>query len=339
METVSVIVPVHNAAAYIVDTLKSVAAQTYKAIEIIVVNGGSTDHSIALIETLNLPNVTIYNRENLGQATNSNFGIDKATGSLIKFLDADDILSANCIETMVLKWREHPNRLVFGEWHYFVNSIDHVSWNHAPVYKDYDKALDWYVDIHEKAGSMLAVWMWLIPVAIIKRAGYWDERLTITNDLEFSTRLVLESDGIGFAKGALHYYRKGLPNAMTATMTSNIPEATAHSVHIGLNKAYEQVVAAEDSERMNRVFANLFQKWVYLLYPSHKTYVKHMETRIKQLGGSTRKPSGGTLFNYLVTLMPWKLVAQIQQLLYASIWKPILLRKRKARLKKQFKLE
>lgn len=337
MEKVTIIITVYNAEAYIIDTLKSVQNQTYKQIEIIAVNGGSTDDSAKVIEELGLPNLTLYNRPNLGQASNSNFGISKANGALIKFLDADDILSEDCIEIMVLKNRENPNRLVFGEWHYFVNTIENVSWNPSPVYKDYQNSLDWYVDIHQKAGSMLAGWMWLIPVDILKKAGGWDERLTITNDLEFSTRLILESEGIGFAKGALHYYRKGLPNAMTAVVNSKIPSATATSVNIGLYAAYEHVIKIENSSRIRLVFANLFQKWVYQLYPAHKKLAKKMEVSIKELGGSTLSPPGGILFKTLNKVLPWKSVARLQYALHQTIWGPFLKWKHQAKLKKQFK--
>ena len=183
MEKVSVVVPVHNAGPYITTTLKSLSSQTYKSIEIIVVNGGSTDDSVAKIESLNLPNLKLFHRDNLGQASNSNFGIKKATGSLIKFLDSDDVLAEDCIEIMVLKWKENKNRLVFGEWHYFVDTINNVSWNNSKIYRDYSNEVDFYVDVHQKAGSMLAAWMWLIPKSLIEKAGFWDERLTITNDL------------------------------------------------------------------------------------------------------------------------------------------------------------
>lgn len=336
MEKVSVIIPVHNAEAYITDTLKSLQNQTYKNIEILVVNGGSTDNSMALVEALNLPNLTIYNRGNLGQASNSNFGMAKATGDLVKFLDADDILADDCIEIMVEKLRENPNRLVFGEWHYFVDDINHISWNENPIYRDYENALDWYVDDHHLAGSMLAVWMWLIPKSILEKVGGWDERLTITNDLEFSTRLILQSDGIGFAKGAKHYYRKGSSSAMTSVMTINLPEKTATSVVIGLNKACDVMLQVEDSPRMRLVFANLFQKWVYLFYPKHKSYVTQFENKIIALGGSELPPKGGKLYNALIKVLPWKAATQVQSSLYQTIWKPILVWKQKRKFKKQF---
>ncbi|MEM6515879.1 MAG: glycosyltransferase family 2 protein [Bacteroidota bacterium] len=336
MELVSVIIPVHNAEAYIAETLLALKQQTYPAIEAIVVNGGSTDSSIAIAEQINLPNLKIFNRENLGQASNSNFGISKASGRLIKFLDADDILAADCIEKMVEKWQENPSRLVFGEWHHFVENIKHVSWNNNEIYKDYDNALDWYVDNYYLTGGMLAAWMWLIPKQLILKAGGWDERLTITNDLEFSTRLVLHSDGIGFAKEAKHYYRKGSANAMTGVMKLGLPDATAKSVVTGLNSAREVMLKAENSPRMRLVYANLYQKWIFLFYPKHKDHVKEFEAQVKKLGGSNISPKGGRLYNLLLVFLPWKLVTKLQFFLHSTIWTPILKRKQHNKFKKQF---
>ena len=333
-EKVSVIIALYNAEKFILDTLFSVTNQTWKNIEIIVVNDGSKDASREVVERLNISNLNFYNRKNAGQCASSNFGLTKSSGELIKFLDADDILAHDCIEKMVLKWRENPNRLVFGQWHYFVNDVRHVKLYNSVVYKDYDSALNWYVDVLENAGAMLAGWMWLIPRSILKKAGGWDERLHLMNDFEFSTRLILNSDGIGFAKDALHYYRKGLENAMTSSMNEKI----ALSIYTGVKKAQENILLAENSPRMRLAFANQFQKWVYHFYPNHLNITLKMEKIIHELGGSILSPNGGRIFTILNFVLPWKWVMQIQNCLHKTIWKPILKWKHKLKLKQQFDL-
>lgn len=333
MEKVSVIIALYNAENFIADTLNSVVKQTYQNIEIIVVNDGSKDGSSGVVENLNIPNLRWFNRTNAGQCASSNFGFQQATGDLIKFLDADDLLEFRCIEKMVLKSRENPNRLVFGEWHYFVDDINYISFNKSPIYKDYENSLDWYLDTLNFAGSMLAGWMWLIPRNILEKAGGWDEKLHLMNDFEFSTRLILHSDGIGFADGAIHYYRKGLKSAMTSKMNDRI----ALSIFTGVNKAFQNVMEVENSTRTRAAFANQFQKWVYQFYPEHKALANKMEVIIKELGGSTLSPPGGSLFRALNKGLPWKTVAKLQFVLHRSIWKPLLKLKHDAKLKKQYK--
>jgi len=329
VEKVSVIIPLYNAENYIAETLLSLYQQSWKHLEIIVINDGSTDHSAEVVEKLDIPNLKLFNRKNTGQSASSNFGISQANGELIKFLDADDILATDCIEKMVIKWRENPNRLVFGEWHYFMKNTSHVNWNYSPIYKDYEHAIDWHVDTLTKAGSMLAGWMWLIPKKILEKAGGWDERLHLMNDFEFSTRLVLQSDGIGFAKGAVHYYRKGLESAMTSKMNKKI----ALSIFTGVKEAYNHTIVKEDSLRIRRAFANQFQKWIYQFYPSHSNLVREMEDIVESLGGSTLVPPGGKVFIILNKIFKWKIVASMQWFLHQTLWWPVLKWKRREKLK------
>ncbi len=331
-ELVSIIIALYNAEAYIAETLQSVKNQTWESIEIIVVNDGSTDGSAAVVESLKIPNLTLYDRENMGQCAASNFGIGKAKGGLIKFLDADDVLSQNCIENMVLKYRENPNRLVFGEWQYFAKSIDHSKKSSNSEFRDYENSIDWYLDVLNTREAMLAGWMWLIPASVLKKAGGWDERLHLMNDFEFSTRLILYSEGIGFAENAIHYYRKGLANSMTSKMNDKV----ALSIYTGVSQAFNHVFSVESSERVKKAFASQFQNLVYQFFPTQPILVDIMEVKIKSLGGSALKPEGGALFKLLILVMPWKVVKYFQTFMYKTIWFPILVWKKNKKLKKQF---
>jgi glycosyltransferase involved in cell wall biosynthesis len=331
-ELVSIIIALYNAEAYIAETLQSVKNQTWESIEIIVVNDGSTDGSAAVVESLNMPNLTLYDRENMGQCAASNFGIEKAKGGLIKFLDADDVLSQNCIENMVLKYRENPNRLVFGEWQYFVKNIDHNKKANNSNFRDYENSLDWYIDVMNTREAMLAGWMWLIPRSVLNKAGGWDERLHLMNDFEFSTRLILHSEGIGFAENAIHYYRKGLANSMTSKMNDKV----ALSIYTGVTEACNHVLSVDDSERIKKAFATQFQKWVYHFYPLHPNLIDKMETKIKSLGGSELRPEGGRIFKLLNKVFYWKVVMRFQFAMHRTVWGPILVWKNNKKLKRQF---
>ncbi|GHB37120.1 glycosyltransferase family 2 protein [Mongoliitalea lutea] len=332
MEKVSVIIALYNAEKYIEETLKSVTHQTYSNIEIVVVNDGSSDNSVEVIERMAIPNLTLYTVQNSGQCAASNFGIKKASGELIKFLDADDILDHRVIENMVLKWKENPNRLVFGPWRYFSNNPEHSLASNYFFFKDYSFSLDWYIEVLKTSEAMLAGWMWLIPKSILEKSDGWDERLHLMNDFEFSTRLILNSDGIGFATEAIHFYRKGLTNAMTSKMNDKI----AMSIFTGVNTACENILLVEDSIRTRAAFSNQFQKWVYHLYPSQKSIVRLMESKIKELGGSELTPEGGKIFQLLIIILPWKFVRYIQWVLHKSIWKPVLSWKMKNKMKSNF---
>lgn len=100
---VSVIIPVYNTGKYIERCLKSIQAQTYKNIEIVFVDDGSTDDSGPLLDTLSssLDNVVVIHQENKGLSGARRSGSMKAKGEYIMFLDSDDTLPLDAIEYMV----------------------------------------------------------------------------------------------------------------------------------------------------------------------------------------------------------------------------------------------
>jgi glycosyltransferase involved in cell wall biosynthesis len=87
---VSVIIPAYNDERYLAEAIGSVRKQAYAPYEIIIVNDGSTDGTVALARSLG-PDVRIVNQDNLGPAAARNRGIGLAKGDLIAFLDADDV--------------------------------------------------------------------------------------------------------------------------------------------------------------------------------------------------------------------------------------------------------
>ncbi|MCP4937423.1 MAG: glycosyltransferase family 2 protein [bacterium] len=91
---VTVIIPVYNGARYLNEALCSIAAQTYRPLEITIVDDGSTDESRQLVnaarERLNIP-LSYHYQSNQGPSAARNLGVDRTNGELIAFLDADDV--------------------------------------------------------------------------------------------------------------------------------------------------------------------------------------------------------------------------------------------------------
>ena len=100
---VSVIVPIYNSSLYLSKCLESIVNQTYKNIEIILINDGSTDNSEEVINLyLNRFNNIIYLKDtNHGQGHARNIGLSYATGDLITFIDSDDYVDTSMIEKLV----------------------------------------------------------------------------------------------------------------------------------------------------------------------------------------------------------------------------------------------
>lgn len=108
MKQVSIVIPVYNAAQCLPRCLNSIANQTYDALEVILINDGSTDNSATLCEKYckNDLRFHLFTQENAGPASARNAGIEKATGDYITFVDADDYLETDAIECMLLQAEE-----------------------------------------------------------------------------------------------------------------------------------------------------------------------------------------------------------------------------------------
>ena len=108
-ETVSIIVPIYNTEQYLKKCIDSLINQTYKNLEILLINDGSTDNSDSICnEYVKKDNrIKYYKKENTGVSDTRNYGIKEAKGSYLTFVDSDDWLDLttieNCMKVMIDK--------------------------------------------------------------------------------------------------------------------------------------------------------------------------------------------------------------------------------------------
>lgn len=118
---VSVIMPVYNTELYVTDAINSILRQTLDSLELICVDDGSTDHSRSICNEFaaNDERVTVILQENSGQGRARNIALDLARGRFVYFMDSDDVLSLEALETICLKMVEADLDLMFFEAHSF----------------------------------------------------------------------------------------------------------------------------------------------------------------------------------------------------------------------------
>lgn len=113
---ISVVIPCYNAERWIEATLRSVLAQGWPKLEIIVVDDGSSDHSVERIRT-HFPSVTVLQQKNSGVAAARNLGIANSNGDWIAFVDADDIwLPGKLHEQWQALTRQPDGRMAYAAW-------------------------------------------------------------------------------------------------------------------------------------------------------------------------------------------------------------------------------
>ena len=140
MEKVSVIIPVHNSSEYIEECITSVVNQTYKNIEIIVVDDNSSDNSLSIIKSIKDKRIKVVKlNKNSGVAIARNKGIDKATGNYICFLDSDDYWYLDKLEKQVKFMEDNDYAFIYSNYLYLKGNHTHIA--KVPKEISYKKAL------------------------------------------------------------------------------------------------------------------------------------------------------------------------------------------------------
>ncbi|MCK5473113.1 MAG: glycosyltransferase family 2 protein, partial [Planctomycetes bacterium] len=108
MPKVSVIIPTYNRAYIVNNAIGSVLSQSLSDLEVLVIDDGSTDNTNSVIKNVNDTRVQYYHKKNGGVSSARNFGMAKAQGQFIAFLDSDDLWPDNFIETLLAKLQTNP---------------------------------------------------------------------------------------------------------------------------------------------------------------------------------------------------------------------------------------
>ena len=113
-DKVSIIVPVYNVEKYLDECVKSILAQTYANIEIVLVDDGSKDTSGSMCDEYKKQDerIVVVHKENGGLSSARNAGMENASGDYYIFVDSDDTISPNMVEEMVKKAKEHDAKIV-----------------------------------------------------------------------------------------------------------------------------------------------------------------------------------------------------------------------------------
>lgn len=117
MKKISIIVPIYNEEENLRKCIESLINQTYKELEIILINDGSTDKSKEIIKSFKDKRIIAINKKNTGISDTRNIGIGKSTGDYIMFVDSDDYLELNCIERLIETAEKENSEIVMFNYY------------------------------------------------------------------------------------------------------------------------------------------------------------------------------------------------------------------------------
>jgi hypothetical protein len=124
---ISVVIPLYNKESLISNTIQTVLNQTLQDFEIVVINDGSTDNSVAEVKKINDSRIRLINQPNGGVSAARNRGIQEAHGEFIAFLDADDIWDTNFLQSVNDLAKKYPECDVFTTRYQFTDEFGNSS--------------------------------------------------------------------------------------------------------------------------------------------------------------------------------------------------------------------
>jgi glycosyltransferase involved in cell wall biosynthesis len=309
---VSILIPAYNAARWIGETLDSALGQTWPNTEIIVVDDGSRDKTAAVAECYASRAVKIVRQENLGAAAARNRAVAESQGHFIQYLDADDLLSPDKIERQMRRLREEPACVASGEWARFFQAPRTAIFRAEQVWRDLAPTA-WLIESWTGGGPMMQPGIWLVPRSVALKAGPWDDRLSLIDDFEYGTRMLLASDGVRFCSGARLYYRSGNPESLASRRSPAAWRSALLSMQLG-TRALLESISTDDARR---ACADVFQTLAFDAYLEDDEIASAAGRCADELGGSRLRMTGGRLFNAMERTIGWQRAKRVQRVAYS----------------------
>ncbi len=305
---VSVLMPARNAERWIGEALASATVQEGIRVEVVVVDDGSSDGTAAAAERFASRGVRVLRQESRGQCAALNRALAEARGDYVQYLDADDVLGPGKIAIQVRRLRDRPGCVASGEWARFHGRPGEARFAPEPVWRDL-AAVDWLAEAFSGGLPMMQAGIWLLPRAVAERAGPWDEGLTLVNDFDYFTRVLLASEGVLFCPGARLFYRSGVEGSLSSRRTPAAWESALRSLLLGTGA----LLAREDSPRTRSASADVLQVLAHSSYPDHPGVAEEAERRARELGGSRVRLDGGLLLRAAALTFGWRAALRIRR--------------------------
>jgi len=313
---VSILIPIHDSEFFIEDTIRSCFHQTYKNIEIIVVDDHSSDGSYKIVKDLEKRNpkmIRIIKNKGKGACAARNYAYELSTGQYIQYLDADDILNPVKIESQLTSLNNDEVKSIANcQWGRFYDKPENVNWEHQVINNDYNEPWKWLVDSWQGLG-MSQTSVWLTPRILIEEVGGWNESLMINQDGEFFSRVLLKASAIRYSEEAKVYYRSGNPSSISQKNSTSSIKAKS------LLKSYElyeeNMLSIYDSPKIREALGMNYLNFIYRFYSLRPDLVKIARAKYYSLGFNKMKVVGGGNFKRLAKIIGFENALSIKKLL------------------------
>jgi glycosyltransferase involved in cell wall biosynthesis len=306
---VSILIPAYNAQQWIADTLRSATAQTWPRKEIIVVDDGSSDGTLAVAKQFEGKGVRVVTQKNQGAAAARNTAFSLSHGDYIQWLDADDILAPNKVELqMEVAMRCEDRRMVFSSsWGKFMHRQRRAAFTRTDLWCDLSP-VEWLLRKMEQNIYMQTA-TWLVSRELSEEAGPWNTQLLGDDDGEYFCRVLLASKGTRFVPEARVYYRTFGYDSLGYIGLSD-RKCQAHWLSMGLHIGYLR--SRDDSRRARAACLRYLRNSLIFFYPEKTEIVRQVEELSQELGEPVGTPSLSWKYAWAKALFGWNFAKHMQ---------------------------
>lgn len=250
MEKVSLIVPVYNVENYVCKCIESILEQTYTNIEILLIDDGSIDESGKICDEYARidSKIKVFHITNNGGVSNArNFGIERAQGSYLMFVDADDFMEKEMVEKMIANIKD-SEMVICGYWEVFKN----VNKKHSVIknenFINSENAINRTFERDSYGGYL---WNKLFITSIVKENNIqFESNIHMCEDLLFVIKYMIHCKKINVIPECLYYYRM-----RKSSMVWNKNDNKFQSLFISYNMIYE--ILEKERIQMTRYYYSL----------------------------------------------------------------------------------
>ena len=284
---VSILIPAFNAEQWIAGTLRSAIVQTWNNKQIIVIDDGSTDQTLAIAQRFESAGVRVITQKNQGAAATRNKALVLSQGDYIQWLDADDLLAPDKIarQMSALEQRPSTRTLLCSAWGRFMYRHYRAKFTPSGLWRDLSP-VEWLV-CKLKENVYMQTATWLVSRELTEAAGPWNTSLLGDDDGEYFCRVLLASEGVRFVPEAKVFYRAAGPSSLSYIGRSDKKmEAQWRSMELHIR----YLRSLEDSQRVRDAIVTYLQNWLIYFYPERLDIVEQAEQMARELGGQLQRP-------------------------------------------------
>ncbi|HMP84698.1 MAG TPA: glycosyltransferase family 2 protein [Verrucomicrobiota bacterium] len=309
---VSILIPAYNAEQFIAQTLRSALDQTWPRKEIIVVDDGSKDGTLAVARQFASDTVTVVSQPNSGASVARNKAFSVSRGDFIQWLDADDLLAPDKITTQMAAITRDNNarHLHSGAWGSFFYRFDKTEFIPTPLWENLSPVEWLFRKLDQNLFMQTATW--LVSRELTEAAGPWDNRISYDDDGEYFARVVRASSGIRFVPDSRVLYRLSGAGTLSYIGRNN---KKLESLLLSMQRHIETLRSMEDSPRVHAACVKYLQRNLIYYYPQRLDLVEKLNALAATVGGKLETPALSWKYNWLRPILGWDFAKRAQDAL------------------------